>query len=60
MPSDGPAPERAGQEGRSQHDQRGDLCPVSSAQQKHDEAIASQTAALREVMRVHLIAGAYL
>jgi site-specific DNA recombinase len=38
---------RAGQEGRPQHDQRGDLRPGSSARQKKDETIASQTAALR-------------
>jgi hypothetical protein len=35
-------------EGRMPDDQRGDLCRVSSARQKKDQTIGSQTAALRE------------
>ena len=34
-------------EGGPRNDKRGNLCPVSSARQKKDETIASQTAALR-------------
>jgi len=39
---------RPGQEGRPQHEQRAIYARVSSARQKKDETIGSQTAALRE------------
>ena len=39
---------RPGQEGRPQHEQRGDLRPGLQRRQKKDETIGSQTAALRE------------